>query len=472
MMNWCSSKRFRWGYWWLPVISGLLLPALPLCGQKPITETSWRFDVLQLRNGRTLHGLIVEDRPSLLRFQIVRQRPGQNTFVFPVFTFTREEVEQVRRLDADERAMLVKRLEALNPKDDREEQRKQNLELLVVPWNGRAGGGLDYCSEHFRLHSNAHEDIVRDAAVRLEDIYAAYTTLMPPRYQNRQPTRIILVESVQEYQALLKEMKRNILNLAFFDPQKNLVVCASELKSLGEDLEKVKQSHQEERANLDRLERSFPKGKVPADIRQYIDDLRRRMDAADIRNKKAYEDYTRRLFQTLYHEAFHAYLANYVYAPDEATVPIWLNEGLAQIFESAIVEAGDLRVGHADAERLRRVKDSLRDTGQLVPLVDLLRSEPKHFQVIHGGDQSISNQYYLTAWALAFYLAFERRLVGTAQMDDYVRQHQRPECDKLHAFQTLVGESLPRFEEKFHDYLRHLRSDGTVVRRPDNGVKP
>ena len=41
-------------------------------------------------------------------------------------------------------------------------------------------------------------------------------------------------------------------------------------------------------------------------------------------------------------------------------MPRWLNEGLAQIFETAIIEAGELRVGHADAERLARVKEEIR----------------------------------------------------------------------------------------------------------------
>jgi len=33
-------------------------------------------------------------------------------------------------------------------------------------------------------------------------------------------------------------------------------------------------------------------------------------------------------------------------------VPLWLDEGLAQIFETALVEAGELRVGHAERSRL------------------------------------------------------------------------------------------------------------------------
>ena len=63
-----------------------------------------------------------------------------------------------------------------------------------------------------------------------------------------------------------------------------------------------------------------------------------------------------RLFTRLYHEAFHAYLGTFVYPAQGGSLPIWFNEGLAQIFETAIVEVGELRVGHADPVRLVAVR--------------------------------------------------------------------------------------------------------------------
>src|SRR6516225_9397706 len=60
----------------------------------------------------------------------------------------------------------------------------------------------------------------------------------------------------------------------------------------------------------------------------------------NVKNDGLFKEATRHLFQTLYHEAFHAYLVNFVYPPEDGEAPRWLNEGLAQIFETAIVEAG------------------------------------------------------------------------------------------------------------------------------------
>ncbi len=168
------------------------------------------------------------------------------------------------------------------------------------------------------------------------------------------------------------------------------------------------------------------------------------------------------LFQTLFHEAFHAYLANYVYPPGENDVPCWLNEGLAQIFETAILEAGELRVGHADPERLKHVKEALRKE-QLVAVADLLKADSSKFLVSHANDQQVSDDYYLGSWALAFYVTFGQWKLGTPELDAYVcSSRNRPE--PLEAFSRLVGQPPPTFEESFRRYLRALRADGSTTR--------
>jgi hypothetical protein len=99
-----------------------------------------------------------------------------------------------------------------------------------------------------------------------------------------------------------------------------------------------------------------------------------------------------------------------VYPRSEGEVPRWLNEGLAQIFESAIFEAGELRVGRADPKRVAALREMKKNE---LPLVELLRSGPKQFQVEHAGDREVSDRHYLTSWALAYYLTFDRKILGT-----------------------------------------------------------
>ena len=87
------------------------------------------------------------------------------------------------------------------------------------------------------LWSNANEDTVRRAAVRLEDIYAAYRRVpaAAPGVKGK-PTRIIIVRSRKEYLGVIQGQGINLLNPAFFNPGKNEVVCGTDLQAIGDDL--------------------------------------------------------------------------------------------------------------------------------------------------------------------------------------------------------------------------------------------
>jgi hypothetical protein len=420
----------------------------------------WRFDVLVLKNGATFPGLLVKESPLQIEFKPIRRQPGSPTVV--IWTvFYPSEIKTIQRLDASERRRLIERLKALDPNAEVLQMERLKLEPLL--WGHGDAEGFRYSSNHFVLISNAREDIVRRAAVRLEQIYAAYARFLPPRRPSAQPTRILLVRSLAEYHALLKEQGRNILNPAFFDAQRNQIVCASDLQSLGADLELVRKQHKqlldELRDQEQKVKRQY--GAVPSAIRDQIAAKRNQVRVANLKNDDVFREATQHLFHTLYHEAFHAYLAQFVYPVGDAEVPRWLNEGLAQIFETALVEAGEIRVGHADPCRLERVKTALRK-GDLLPLTQLLRAGPQDFLIGHAGDQPISDRAYLSAWALAFYLAFDRHLLGTPALDRYVHALHGG-ADPVQAFRDLVGD-LSEFERAFHRYLLGLRTDGTTAR--------
>lgn len=198
------------------------------------------------------------------------------------------------------------------------------------------------------------------------------------------------------------------------------------------------------------------------------------MLAADRDNEKAFDEATRRLFGILYHEAFHSYATTFVFSPlpdadvkagkGTGELPLWLNEGLAQVFENPLIEAGELRIGHADPERLKRVKDGLagvRDAGKLLPLADLLRASPRGFLAAHASELAVSDRTYRTAWAAAFYLTFERRLVGGKELDEYLKALNTG-TDPLTAFEVWVGQPAAAFEADWHAYLVKLQPDGSV----------
>jgi hypothetical protein len=446
--------------------TAIVLAALALAAPARADE-DWKYDVVHLKNGHTLRGLLVKQTADEIQFRCVSRNPT-HTVVIPE-TLEQAEVDHLDLLDARDREALAARLEALDPTGKGEAERMASLELKPVAWGKDRKKGWRYESTHFVLESNAPEDVVRRAAVHLEQVFAAYARFLPPRQQSGEPTTILLAESQADYQALLKEQGRVLLNPAFYDTERNQIVCGTDLQRLGAELEQTRRDNlqllkkaKDSEADLVRLFKG--RDQIPPNLLRPILDLRGKVAALNKQNDEQFEAATRQLFRALYHEAFHAYLANFVYPAAEAEVPRWLNEGLAQIFETAVIEAGELRVGRADPDRLAHAQKALSHH-DLVPLTDLLRSKPNKFVVQHASDQETSDRYYLTSWAVAFYLTFDRRLLGTRAMNDYVHGLRRG-TDAVGAFEGLVGQAPPRFEAAFTQYLSELRPDGTVARKP------
>ncbi len=438
----------------------------------------WQYDVIYRKQSKPIKGMILDEKPTQIKLLSIFRKPGAATVVMED-TILRGEIDHVDRLSDEDRAVLDQRVKAL--RHDREVLAAQlklldptakvkktvdvvNLQPADWPADPETKA-VQYQSTYFKLISNAKEEVVQLAAIQLEQVYAAYARALPPRSTDFEPTTIVLTRSLEDYKALVRDQGANLVNPAFYDNAKNQIVCGSDLERLGADLESLHKRHVALSAELSEREkelRQVYKGTIPPEIKGPIDDAARKLLAADEHNNFAFKKAQQRLFQQLYHEAFHAYIATAVYPRSEGEVPRWLNEGLAQIFETAIFEAGELRVGHADPDRLRAVRPSLKKI-ELLPLADLLRAGPKQFQVGHASDKQGSDKHYLTSWALAFYLTFDRKILGKKALDDYIKSLQR-DTDPLEAFQELVGVPLAKFESDFHQYILRLQTDGTLAK--------
>ncbi|MBL8799224.1 MAG: DUF1570 domain-containing protein [Planctomycetia bacterium] len=433
-------------------------------------DGDWKLEQVTLKNGRSYGGLVLKEPADEVVFQIVRRKPGRVPVVFTA-TFPRGEVKRLDKLAGKDRDELVARINALTADGTPDDPRLKYPELKPAVFVGsERKDGLRYESDHFELFSNAGEDVVRRAAARLEQIYAAYAFHLPPVNRPAKPnttTRIYLFQSLPEYQAVLKG--RNIFNPAFYDASANEIICAAELKPLTRQLEEVRRHQAEQLERLKKQEAEvarLPKGEVQERARQQLQEARRELTVAAARNEELFRAATRQLFHSLYHEAFHAYLANFVFPPDKGEVPRWLNEGLAQIFETAITAGNELNVGQVDPARLEMAK-TLAGKDGLVPLTDLLRSNAAQFVVAHGQDRQAADRYYLTAWALMHYLMIERKLLGSAALDDYLAAlngkldpvkgtRERP-ADPLEALSKLAGQPIPQLDKELRDYILKLQ---------------
>lgn len=465
-----GSTKYR-----LLAIAALFISSLPfaIAAEPAPLSKDWTFDVIRLKNGYMLKGLILEETANSIRFQHVRRATGRPT-ISMTSSVRRDDIDRIDKLGDDARETLKNRLKELDPSGYGERQRMESLSLDRCDWNGKPKAGWRYDSDYFSLTSNAPEEVVRRSAVKLEQIYTAYAAFLPPRFPGGKPSNIILYPAVDDYQKMLGENGWKLQNPAFFNPDSNRIFCGSNLLMLGNDLEATRLKHQELRAELDKEEAKLRKlYKRPQELTRFLEPvqaLRKRMTEYDKYNDAIFDSATQRFFGILYHEAFHAYVSNFVYPPLVKDVsepslrgelPRWLNEGLAQIFETAIVEAGELRVGHADKDRLRRAKDAIRK-GEWMTVPELLAAGPKVFLVQHNNNRVGSERAYLASWALTAYLTFDRRLLGSKELDVFVRAVNQGGNVET-AFVQLTGQKLPEFDKQFQTWLLKVPEDGSLL---------
>lgn len=451
----------------------LALPCLPA----PLTaQDDWKFDVIHRKVGQPLSGLVLEQTGTSVTIRCVKRKRGSPTLTFTE-VIPRAEISKLELLPDKERHLLQGRLEALKKEREVLTEQLRSLDpnakhkdrdevaLDRVPWPAdKKVEALSYDGVHFRLIADTRPELARLAVIHLEQIFGAYAHYLPPTTPRDKVkvTTILLTRSLAKYQAIVKERKLNLFNPAFYDPAENQVVCGSDLERLCDELAKVREEHARLRDTITKRRAELNKvykGKVPAELLAPLAEAEKNIPLAEKNNEAAFVRVRERLFRRLYHESFHAYLNTFVYPAKKGGIPHWLNEGLAQIFETAIVEVGELRVGHAERERLEAVRTAIKDS-KLLPLADLLRSAPRDFLVAHAKDKQASDRHYLAAWALAFHLTFEKRVLGTKKFDDYVAALER-EADPLTAFSELVGKPADKFEADHLRYLVKLRPDGT-----------
>jgi hypothetical protein len=447
------------------------LVALALACSPAFAESSdWKFDVLKLKNGVVHKGLLLDEGPDGVRFQIIARKPGRPTVWF-TFAFKKDEIAKVAKLSNEERAALKAKLDEIDPSPEAEARRADRIDLKVIDWHGKKDAGLRYDSDYFTLLSDAPEEIVRRAAYRLENVYAAYARFLPARYPAGSPTVIQVYQSLEGYQKAVPGGD-TLKNPAFYEPSANRVVCGTDLKKLGEELAKSRAATRKDLNELAEKEaqiiRLYGKGAEAQRHLQPIKDLRARYESAAKNNEGIFDSATRQLFQTLYHEAFHAYVGNFVYprvdhdrpnCPGE--LPRWLNEGMAQVFETAVFEAGELRIGHADRVRLEKAQNALAKK-EFPPIRDVLTAKRDVFVVNHAGQRFTADRMYVATWAVASYLMFDRRVLGTTGLDDFVRACHKGE-DPVRALEALVGQPLGEFEAAFHEWLKRLLPNGALL---------
>ena len=104
--------------------------------------------------------------------------------------------------------------------------------------------------------------------------------------------------------------------------------------------------------------------------------------------------------RTLQHEAFHQF-AHRAVGPD---MPVWLNEGIAQVFEEAIWTGDAFVLGQVPPRRIRQLQQDLKED-RLINFRKLFAMDDAAWERAFQDPAAMATQYN-QAWAMAHYLLY------------------------------------------------------------------
>ncbi len=159
------------------------------------------------------------------------------------------------------------------------------------------------------------------------------------------------------------------------------------------------------------------------------------------------------MYETLFHESFHAFAANYLWqGSDRKEFPRWLHEGMASYFEVSVVEGDDLVHGSPNPQFLKICVERL-PTNMFVPLADILRGEGDKYAVVHVSETGRAGLYYAQSWALVHYLSTR---VSREQIAAYVTDVLSGK-DNVKAFEAMAGKPCAQIEADVRKHLESLK---------------
>lgn len=455
-------------------LAAMSLMALPLWAQPKDPLRNQSTDRLVLKDGTELRGMLLEESPRGLEFLEINRPPGKPMFAV-IHTINANKKKGLEKVSGDDRKRLEKLADRLRNHTQIRAAEKDSLTLKrtksAILETDQA---WQYEGDRFVLISPLNEDMTRTFAVRVDQIFQAFEHWLPPKQKPNSPIQIVLFHSIGSYSAYLKKIGLQIDNPAVYVPHTNQVLIGSDLGSFLDRLEVARAGHEAILAQWTEQEK-----KLPEDLNQLakrlkeagwapdavVTEVQTRREAwqrdfkktlgqvqvIDRRNQATLDTMMNQATQHLCHESFHAYVENYLYPQGEYEVPIWLNEGLAQLFEHAQFENGTFRIDLPPQEILASLKDRLeRDHG--MSLQRILQTEAGSFilfENLHEGRLD-----YDVAWGLAWYLVFQKQLFAPGSLDRYVHRRNQP----APTVEETFGESVSRVQAEWVAFIRQLES--------------
>ncbi len=463
-------------------------------------------DLLRLKDGAVRSGLIVSESESAVTMEVLVRGSKGETIGTGQIAIPRSEILKVEKISDEARQKIRDRARAF---EDRRRRHSEALgRLRLEPATLLGGPALRVPCSRFDLVSTCPEEVAREAAHNLNEAFEAYQRYFAVRRNRDRRIQVLLFANREEYQRFQGGLGGGlILNPAYYHLRDNYiaaynVVQSAEAETARQEILRAQGIIQDWKKRLaseeDRIER-YARG-----VRQQILDLasgarsgltveqsqqqlaidrwkeqqlealrrgeqqaagqvqalRRQASQAIAACERAILDngnllslQARRMYETLFHEAFHAFAANYLWDDvDNRGIPRWLHEGMATYFEMSVVEAGELIHGAPHPVLLRLLRDAV--AGPVFPAVpDILRAGADVYRVDHREEAARSTLHYACAWALVHLLS---RRTTRETLEAYVAEVVGGR-DPVESFEKLAGKKWPEVQAELRLHIEALR---------------
>jgi hypothetical protein len=160
------------------------------------------------------------------------------------------------------------------------------------------------------------------------------------------------------------------------------------------------------------------------------------------------------LRRTLQHEAFH----QFAYSAIGPGLPVWLNEGLAQIFEEGIYDGERFSIGEIPPRRIRQLQEDIR-ANHIVDFRTFMTTSDQHWAE-NLADRERGASEYNQAWAMAHFLIFDTDERGEprfrARLIDMLRMIHEGKSGQ-DAFVSAFSNNIEGFQQMFMQFASTIQ---------------
>lgn len=159
------------------------------------------------------------------------------------------------------------------------------------------------------------------------------------------------------------------------------------------------------------------------------------------------------LRRTLQHEAFH----QFAFTAISPKLPIWLNEGIAQVYEEGLWTGREFILGQVSPRRIRQLQQDMKDR-RLVTFKEFLSTTDEAWGK-DMADPATGAARYCQAWAMTHFLVFAKDESGNLRYRSRLIAMLKLIHDgtkAADAFTQAFSDNYEGFQDRFLEFTRSL----------------